>query len=609
MLLLTKVDNCQAQTLDLSDINTNHYYNIVGTTMFSTKDRISIDSILKLSDSFSTKQANKRWIRLGSSINYHWIRFELNNNGSDDLTFKLVVGNHLLSEIELFRVDSSDAVSLGRTGRLFPFAQRPYNFNHYTYPLQLAAGGNSTFYLFIDSRGMNYQLMLLAFSDSYFAHAELRLSITYGIFIGILLLATFFNFFLYFHNREKIHFVYGLYALSVILTLLALEGLDFQYLYPNIPRYTKTGLSTYTCFSTMLMLWVMQLFLKQDPSNSYFYRLVNIHRKVLFALPFCGFWVVHFSSNIYLIKLYFYVYPVSLLIGLALVVASCVEKVIQGYKLAYYYLFAVSLVVIGASSMILGILGTNYKSRNLPPNLIEISLVLESLVICFGILYRYILIRREKERLEIDLQVQKLSLTQQIISIQETERKRIAEDLHDELGSSLAALKLRLQNSNLEGDELNGLLSIVDKASDDTRLISHNLMPPEFEKTDFQTLLTNYYARLNTESHIHFHFYHSGGCYSFNKSDELILYRIIMELTSNILRHAEATEATLQLIYYENYLEIMIEDNGKGINNDPTDGIGIKNVQSRVSYLKGELKIDSGKLGTTFMIQIPYKNL
>ena len=193
-----------------------------------------------------------------------------------------------------------------------------------------------------------------------------------------------------------------------------------------------------------------------------------------------------------------------------------------------------------------------------------------------------------------------------LIITQENERKRIAEYLHDELGSSLAALKLQLQKSNLEDIEMMDILKVVDKASEDTRNISHNLMPPEFEKTDFHTLLSNYYSRLNTESSIRFHFHCSGQDHHFNKEEELVIYRILMELTNNVLKHSQASEATVQLIYYEKQMELMTEDNGIGLVNH-SDGIGMKNIQSRVNYLNGEMNVDTSKRGTTIIIQIPYK--
>jgi len=80
-----------------------------------------------------------------------------------------------------------------------------------------------------------------------------------------------------------------------------------------------------------------------------------------------------------------------------------------------------------------------------------------------------------------------------------------------------------------------------------------------------------------------------------------------MELTSNIMKHSAATEATLQVINYDDHLEIMAEDNGQGISMNNSDGIGLKNIRYRVDFLHGTLQIDSNDHGTTIMIQIPYK--
>ena len=81
-----------------------------------------------------------------------------------------------------------------------------------------------------------------------------------------------------------------------------------------------------------------------------------------------------------------------------------------------------------------------------------------------------------------------------------------------------------------------------------------------------------------------------------------------MELTGNILKHSGATEATIQFIYFDKHLEIMVEDNGVGFSGSQSNGIGLKNIQTRVNYLSGNMKIDSGANGTTVMLQVPYKN-
>jgi len=243
------------------------------------------------------------------------------------------------------------------------------------------------------------------------------------------------------------------------------------------------------------------------------------------------------------------------------------------------------------------------------PSLFQIFSVLEVIILSYGILYRYNSYRKEKDKLVQIVANSKLELSHQLIQTQEAERKRIAQDLHDELGSSLAALKLRLQKTSIPKMELEGILKVVDQASSDTRSISHNLMPPEFEKTLLTELMANYYSKLSTETNIKFEFHSSGNNQHFAKEDELVIYRIIMELTANILKHSHADEATVQMIYSEKYLDIMAEDNGKGIIKNETDGIGLRNIQSRVTYLKGEMHIDSNMDGTTIIIKIPYKTI
>src|SRR5205085_10145575 len=106
---------------------------------------------------------------------------------------------------------------------------------------------------------------------------------------------------------------------------------------------------------------------------------------------------------------------------------------------------------------------------------------------------------------------------------------------------------------------------------------------------------------------IHFHFNHVGEAKGFSKEDELILYRIIMECTTNILKHAEATEGWVELAYLQNELKISVIDNGKGLSNKKADGIGMRNIQSRVNFLHGKFEVDSSSQGTSIFIHLPYK--
>jgi signal transduction histidine kinase len=163
-----------------------------------------------------------------------------------------------------------------------------------------------------------------------------------------------------------------------------------------------------------------------------------------------------------------------------------------------------------------------------------------------------------------------------------------------------------MQSFDLPPKQNELLKGLIDKTSVTAREIAHNLMPPDFERTNLIEMLENYYNRLSTESSINYRFFSSGTIYTFSKQDELMIYRMLMELTTNINKHAMATEATIQLVYDTGYLELVVEDNGKGFDDRRSDGIGLKNIRSRVDYLGGSMNIDTGKKGSTIIIRIPY---
>lgn len=217
--------------------------------------------------------------------------------------------------------------------------------------------------------------------------------------------------------------------------------------------------------------------------------------------------------------------------------------------------------------------------------------------------------KRQKELLR-KLREQQAMMTNQELDIQEAERKRIAADIHDEIGGNLAAIRVNLQNLHYrtKQDELKAscLLQLVDQTSQNVRRAAHNLIPPLFGNIPLTDILQSYFSMLNAPD-ILFHFCTNKYQPCFDPRQELILYRIIMELTSNIIRHAKASAATIQLLYYPDYLEIVVEDDGIGLSTSPgrVQGIGLSGVRSRVKSLGGKLHVDSGISGTTFIIHIP----
>ena len=147
---------------------------------------------------------------------------------------------------------------------------------------------------------------------------------------------------------------------------------------------------------------------------------------------------------------------------------------------------------------------------------------------------------------------------------------------------------------------------MIEQSSSDLRRIAHNLMPPDFSKTKLADILSGHINRLNNEQAGKFQLIVSGEDHQFNKQQELFIYRIILELTNNIIKHSKATEVGIQLLYFNTHLQLMAEDNGHGFNGEIQQGIGLRSIQSRISYSCGTLNIDSNEFGTTVIINIPY---
>lgn len=193
------------------------------------------------------------------------------------------------------------------------------------------------------------------------------------------------------------------------------------------------------------------------------------------------------------------------------------------------------------------------------------------------------------------LKEQELIALNAMVEGQEKERKRIAEDLHDRLGSTLSAVKMYMEvlaEDDPRFDKING---IVNKAVNDTREIAHNMLSGVLTKFgllaalqdlketieasgQFQMLLRSiqFDERLDSETEIH-------------------IYRIIQELVSNTLKHANASEVKLELKKTsEKQLIITYRDNGIGFDPDQIEqGMGFKNIRNRVEKIRGNLRVDS----------------
>jgi len=206
---------------------------------------------------------------------------------------------------------------------------------------------------------------------------------------------------------------------------------------------------------------------------------------------------------------------------------------------------------------------------------------------------------------------------QSMLKGQEVERERIAKDLHDSLGGLLSTIKLRFDKLDWKGhptenaSEITKVNDLIDVACEEVRNISHDLKPGALENLGLVEAIQDLVNRYNRTQGPQI-FFQSFGLKPEslpNIDSSTHIYRIIQELIHNAVKHANAKEILVQLQIQDGDLEITVEDDGKGIEpSQSTHGIGLENIKSRVSYLGGNISIDSSpETGTSILILVPLK--
>jgi signal transduction histidine kinase len=188
---------------------------------------------------------------------------------------------------------------------------------------------------------------------------------------------------------------------------------------------------------------------------------------------------------------------------------------------------------------------------------------------------------------------------------QEKERQRIAQDLHDQLGNTMAALRLSLQKANTKSTD--DKLELVDLAVSEIRNVSYNLSSAILKRHGFNAALQELKTLVERTSTLSFHLYLSDQVIELSDEALLEIYRIIQELTSNALKHANASEISLQTTVIDGQFNLIFEDNGKGFRLDEVNsGMGIENIKIRSNKLKGNCTYDSqpGR-GTIVILNVP----
>lgn len=222
----------------------------------------------------------------------------------------------------------------------------------------------------------------------------------------------------------------------------------------------------------------------------------------------------------------------------------------------------------------------------------------------------------QKNKMQEALLLQQDIATKAVLEAEENERKRIGSDLHDGVGQlmtaarmNLEAIKERIQFTSTQDKEAYyKTKALIDESCKEVRAVSHNIMPNALLKSGLSNAVKEFLNNLDNRV-LQINLHTLGLNERIDTNIETVLYRVIQECVHNIIKHAQATTVDISLIKDGDGISVTIEDNGIGFDKnvlEKKDGIGIKNIKTRIAYLKGNIDIDTHPgNGTLIAIHVP----
>ncbi len=226
------------------------------------------------------------------------------------------------------------------------------------------------------------------------------------------------------------------------------------------------------------------------------------------------------------------------------------------------------------------------------------------------------LILQDKEvkaqKLQAQLKEEELKSINAMVEGQEKERQRIANDLHDDLGSLMANIKMHFSSfKSKDSDHLYQRTNdLIEEAYQKIRHIAHAKNSGVLAKNGLYQAIKNHAKSVSAAKEIKIKVIENGLHERLENSVELTIFRIIQELITNTIKHAEAKELDIHLNQYDNVFNIMVEDDGIGFDNTKPrkdqSGMGLNSIERRIEDLGGTVIIETRpESGTSVIIDIP----
>jgi len=600
LLLILVTGLAHATSLDSIDLRVKHtklsllnrsYY--IASSVQTPVDSI-VDDLLKQKNIHQLSRIN-----FGYNDSIFWLIVPF-KHALNDNDFRIEIQNPNIDRIQAYCVRGDQIFPLGKeTGDNLPFNTRYLAHRNFVWPLAACGYDDFTLILRIEKRNSSLNIPAYLWSTKEHSNHSAIMNVFFGVCFGMMAVVAIYGLIAGFFFKTRIYFLYFLFIITAIIFLATAEGLAFQILYPNsdfnsIFRVIINGLAT-----IMLILFSRE-FLNTKKYTPVIDKIL-LYDTAIFIFPLL---LTPVLSEFYLRHSLIMV-PVILSLSMVANIA-CFFAAVLSYqeqkRIASFYLAAYFITLFSGVISIMEDFGWIEK---LPFNPLLLSALIEIMVFSLGLTYLMKAVYDERNDLTLKITRHQKEMMQAYVQGVEKERERIAGELHDDIGSRLGNLRRIASQSRTEN--FNYIENQIESLSDDVRNLSHQLSPPAARYKGLIQMVSELIGDLQKSTLTEL----SLQCFDVpEKLPEDVVqqtYRIIQEALNNMIKHAHAAHADIQLFGYEHELVITIEDNGKGFDLENTKkGLGLSQMKIRTEALGGTLEMSSsGGRGTQLMIHIP----
>lgn len=427
------------------------------------------------------------------------------------------------------------------------------------------------------------------------AHEQKRETIWYTAAYAIIAAMILYNFFIFLYLRERQYFYYCLYLIAQLFTLVRLSGLGKQYIWPNVTQLS----SDINFFSTTIVTVTGVLFIRSFLSAEF---LTTLQRQAFNAiiavslLCFCGYTFLSGDAH----RLHSELLVAGLLTTIfALIMTYCilVINMCKGDPNTKILILTYSILTVGSFIALAKYYGL-IENHLFVEHALDIAVVLEAILLSLALAKKIDTLRKAKLTAEVAQKHQQQKFSQQLIDVQEKEKKQLGQVLHDDYMHRLLVIKQNLSKKLASEDEE---ITQINHFMNDLRNLSHRVHPHVVEQLGLSSALVDLVERVDNSTKIEL-IYHIENI-PLTHSQSILVYRIVQESLSNIIKHAQAHEATVVMKRTQaGKVQLVIDDDGIGLASEHTDGFGLSSIKERCEMLDATLNINTSGRGTHIRI-------